>query len=49
MVNEGKALPAAVHGVEHYIMTAGPPIASRFRRLEGAKLEATRKEFSAME
>jgi hypothetical protein len=32
-------------------MTTGPPrpIASRFRRLEGAKLEAARREFEAME
>jgi hypothetical protein len=46
-VNASKALPAAVYGVKHHIMTIGPPIASRFWRLEG--LEAARKEFEAME
>jgi hypothetical protein len=48
-VNASKALQAAVHGVKHHIMTIGPPIASRFWRLEGAKLEAARKDFEAME
>jgi hypothetical protein len=36
VVNDGKALLAAVHGVEHHIMTTGLPIASWFQRLEGA-------------
>jgi hypothetical protein len=49
VVNADKVLPAAVHGVEHHIVTSGPPIASRFRRLEGAKLEVARREFEAME
>jgi hypothetical protein len=48
-VNEGKALPVPVHDVVHHIKTVGPPIASRFPRLEGDKLEATRLEFEAME
>jgi hypothetical protein len=33
----------------HHIKTSGPPIASRFRRLGGDKLEAARREFEAME
>ncbi len=49
VVNEGKALPVPVHDVVHHIKTIGPPIASRFRRLEGGKLEAARLEFEAME
>jgi hypothetical protein len=35
--------------VQHHIRTSGPPIASRFRRLEGAKLEAACHNFEAME
>jgi hypothetical protein len=49
VVNSSKSLPAAVHDVQHHIVTSGPPIASRFRRLEGDKLEAARKEFATME
>jgi len=50
VVNSSKVLPAAVvHDVQHHIKTAGPPIAAKFRRLEGDKLEAARREFAAME
>ncbi len=49
VVNEGKALPVPVHDVEHHIKTTGPPLASRFQRLGGAKLEAARSEFESME
>jgi hypothetical protein len=49
VVNEGKAHPVPVHDVVHHIKTVGPPIASRFWRLEGNKLEAARLEFEAME
>jgi hypothetical protein len=50
VVNSGKVLPhSVVHDVEHFIKTSGPPIASKFRRLEGDKLEAARKEFANME
>jgi hypothetical protein len=28
MVNIGECLPSAVHGVEHHVVTTGPPIAS---------------------
>jgi hypothetical protein len=45
----GKALPVPVHDVEHHIKMTGPPIASRFWRLKGDKLEAARREFKAME
>ncbi len=49
VVNAGGSLPVPIHDVQHHIKTNGPPIASYFRRLEGAKLEAARKEFEAME
>jgi hypothetical protein len=49
VVNTAKRLPAVRHDVVHHIQTSGPPIASRFCRLEGAKLEAARQEFEAME
>jgi hypothetical protein len=49
VVNTAKWLPAVRHDVVHHIQTYGPPIASRFLRLEGAKLEAARQEFEAME
>jgi hypothetical protein len=35
--------------VEHHIMTRGPPLACRFRRLDGEKLAAAKKEFLQME
>ena len=47
--NHSKQLPAAVHDVQHHIKTVGPPLASRFCRLEGAKLQAARAEFDQME
>jgi hypothetical protein len=49
VVNAAKSLPAVKHDVVYFIWTSGPPITSRFRRLEGAKLESARKEFEAME
>jgi hypothetical protein len=49
VVNAGKALPFPIHDVEHHIKTTGPPIALRFWRLEGDKLEAARREFKIME
>jgi cleavage and polyadenylation specificity factor subunit 1 len=50
VVNPGKVLPTAVlHDVTHHIKTTGPPIACKFRRLEGDKLAAARAEFATME
>ncbi len=49
VVNADGHLPDLVHDVQHHIKTSGPPVASRFRRLEGTKLEAARAEFEAME
>jgi hypothetical protein len=42
-------MPAAKHDVEHHLVTTGPPIASKFWRLEGTKLAAAKEEFSKME
>jgi hypothetical protein len=36
----GASQPA--HGVEHQIVTAGPPTAAKFRRLDNTKLAAVR-------
>jgi hypothetical protein len=49
VVNASKTLPAATTGVEHHIQTSGPPIAARFRWLDGVKLEAARAEFLQLE
>jgi Reverse transcriptase (RNA-dependent DNA polymerase) len=40
---------AATHGVEHHLVTTGPPITSKFRRLDGVKLAAAKAEFEKME
>jgi cleavage and polyadenylation specificity factor subunit 1 len=37
------------HGVEHHIITEGPPVHTRARRLDTSKLAAAKKEFSKME
>lgn len=37
------------HGVKHYVMTSGPPIHSRARRLDEAKLASAKAEFAKME
>ncbi len=47
--NSSQVLPPATHGVEHHLVTSGPPIASKFRRLDGEKLAAARAEFAKME
>jgi hypothetical protein len=49
VLNASKVLPKPAGDVKHYIKTAGPPIASRFRRLDGEKLAAARAEFLQME
>jgi hypothetical protein len=47
--NAAAGMPAETHGVEHHLVTAGPPIASKFRRLDGVKLAAAKAEFEKME
>ncbi len=50
MVNPSKALsPLQSSDVFHHIKTTGPPIASCFRRLDGEKLAAAKKEFDQLE
>jgi hypothetical protein len=49
VVNVSKRLPEISHKVVHHIVTTGPPIAARFRRLDGAKLEAAKAEFRQLE
>ena len=49
VVYPSKQLPAAVHDLQHHIKTVGPPLSSRFRLLEGSKLQAARAEFDQME
>ncbi len=49
VVNPAGRLPPVTHDVTHHLVTTGPPVSARFRRLDGAKLEAARKEFLQME
>jgi hypothetical protein len=44
-----RALPPVKHKTVHHIQTAGPPATGRFRRLDPAKLAATKAEFSKLE
>jgi hypothetical protein len=37
------------HDVEHHLITTGPPITLKFRRLDSEKLAATKAEFNKME
>ena len=37
------------HGVEHHIVTEGPPLHARARRLDADKLAAAKAEFTKME
>lgn len=37
------------HGVEHHIITKGPPLHARARRLDADKLEVAKSEFAEME
>ncbi len=48
MANAAKVLPSS-HGVEHFISTKGPPITSKFRRLNPEKLQAAKAEFEQLE
>ena len=49
MVNASKVLPSTSHGVEHFLQTTGPPIASPFRRLDAEKLASAKAEFLDLE
>jgi hypothetical protein len=49
VVNASKRLPAVSHDVVHHIVTTGPPIAAKFRRLDGEKLAAAKAEFKQLQ
>jgi hypothetical protein len=49
VVNESKRMPPVAHQVVNHIVTAGPPIAAKFCRLDGKKLEAAKAEFKQLE
>ncbi len=49
VVNPSKILPAATHGVQHHIVTRGPPVSSKFCRLDREKLAADKAEFATLE
>ena len=49
VVCPSKVLPPVGTDVEHHIKTSGPPIASRFRRLDAEKLAAAKAEFLQLE
>jgi hypothetical protein len=49
VANGSKVLPPSSHGVEHFIATKGPPISSKFRRLDAEKLQAAKAEFEQLE
>ncbi len=49
VVCASKRLPSVSHDVVHHIVTHGPPIASKFRKLDGKKLAAPKAEFKQLE
>jgi hypothetical protein len=49
VVCASKWLPLVSHDVVHHIITHGPPIASKFRKLDGEKLVAAKAEFMQLE
>jgi hypothetical protein len=49
VVCASKRLPPVSHDVVHHIVTHRPPIASKFRKLDGEKLAAAKAEFKQLE
>jgi cleavage and polyadenylation specificity factor subunit 1 len=49
VVNVAKRLPEVHRDVVHHIVTIGLPIAAKFCRLDGEKLEAAKKEFKQLQ
>ncbi len=49
VVNTSKRLPLITHQVVNHVVTTGPSIATRFRRMDGKKLEAAKAEFRQLE
>jgi hypothetical protein len=46
VANAAKVLPPTSHGVEHFIATKGPLIASKFRRLDAEKLQGPKRSLN---
>ena len=49
VVNSSGSLPSVTHDVQHHLVTSGPPVSAKFRRLDGEKLKAAREEFRTLE
>jgi hypothetical protein len=49
VVNVSQRLPETRHGVVHHLVTTGPPVSSKFRRLDSEKLAAAKAEFAQLE
>ena len=49
VLNADGRLPPSTHGVEHHIVTSGPPITANFQRLDNAKLAVAKAEFQQLE
>ncbi len=49
VLNSSGELPSSKHGVLHQLETTGPPVTTKFWRLDAAKLKATKEEFLSME
>jgi transposase InsO family protein len=49
IISDGRSRPMPRHGVEHTVVTTGPPIFARARRLDPDKLRAAEVEFRALE
>jgi hypothetical protein len=49
VVNVSKQLPAVTHDVVHHIVTKGPSVVGKFRRLDGEKLAVAKMEFKQLQ
>jgi Reverse transcriptase (RNA-dependent DNA polymerase) len=49
VISNGRSRPQPQHGVEHVVVTAGPPIFAKRRRLDPEKLQAAEAEFRSLE
>jgi hypothetical protein len=48
VLNPSKTLPPPMHGVEHHLLTSGPPVSAKYCLLDAEKLEAARDEFAGL-
>jgi len=49
VLNQSSKMPTTVYGVQHHMITTGPPVCSRFRRLDGEKLADAKRIFGEWE